>query len=310
MISRLKNNGVSNINLIYDWGDGQKDIIPAEEFEKAPRHFYEKEGDYKITLSIQFTFKGKTHINTLEKRDFNYKIKPIEYDLKENIPSSANEGKPIMMDVNFSLKDTSLKTKNLKFSWFFDDILDQYSEGKRIFHTFMIPNGEKKPFYNVTLRISLKYQNKKDNFWLPFSIVKKYKIKVKQTSRLKLSQWTKKIKFDNGRFSQPFFIIFHDKNIYRSDNFFKKSRLLYHPVVFTPFGAYPTSLVTVKRVIPKRPPYTANDFYTEIVFMIELDNTEYVHNIGKANNNIGLLIKVNDIFGLISKKVLINIENK
>jgi len=309
MLSRLKNNGVSNINLVYDWGDGNKEIIAADKFEDAPRHFYEKEGNFKITLSIQFTFKGKTHLKTIETRDFDYKIKPLKYNLKENIPHNISQDKPVMFKALFSLKNTSLKVKNIKYSWFFDDILDQYDEGQRVFHTFKIPCGDKKPYYTVTLRISLKYQKSGDNFWLPFSIVKKYKVKVSQTSRLILSQWTKKIKLKNGRFSQPFFMVFHDKNVNRSDEFYKKSRLLYHPVVFTPYGAYPTSVVTVKRSTPTRPPYKAEDFYTEIVFMIDLDKTDYIQKTNKKNT-INLLIKVNDIFGLISKKVSLNIETK
>ncbi|MDD2715288.1 MAG: hypothetical protein PHW04_05275 [Candidatus Wallbacteria bacterium] len=308
LVDKMQQKGMTDIKLIYDWGDGSQAVLPITKLsEGSPDHFYEKEGKYKITLKISYRLNGKAQESVAEQRNFVFKSEKLDCNLQAVVPAEADENSPVSFSGKLIFKE-QLSVKNLKYQWVTDEEYNQYEEGENATHNFPLPNGDTKPFYSVKLKVIFKYQKSDLNAWFPYELTKEFKIRIRQKEKLSISGYTEKIKMAAGKYTEPFFLVIRDHNIYNSEEFYTDSKLVYRPVVFQDGKPEYPEFVTLRSNIPLAPPYLKDDFYTEITYLLEFDKIQPSIQTENGKRFVNLTIKVNDPQGQIVRDAKIEME--
>ncbi|MDD5091677.1 MAG: hypothetical protein PHQ23_12275 [Candidatus Wallbacteria bacterium] len=307
-IEKLRGQGVSDLFIVYDWGDGTVEKFPVDRFTDSPVHYYEKEGTYAIITKVTFAYKGRTGEQIVERRQFDFRREEIDCTLVAHVPGEAQENEPVLMKAHLRINEKGLQTKNLAYQWIIDDDLNPFEQGPEIRHTFLLPNGDLKPHYTVKLRVIFKYQRGPSNVWLPFEIKREFRISIVQTSRLRIIDWSKKIAVRGESFLEPFFLTLRDGNVFQSREHYTGSKLLYRPIVFINDRHFYPELVDMKTVAGAEAPWNEEDFYSDIVYLLELDQTGCTIASDESGRFVLLTVKLNDPQGLVQENVKIRLE--
>ncbi|PLX18381.1 MAG: hypothetical protein C0601_05010 [Candidatus Muiribacterium halophilum] len=302
-VDKLKSRGVEKIELIYDWGDGNKDVLPISQIAKEMNHFYEKEGNYTLTTKLVFYKDGETFQQVVETRPFYYKKETIDYELKVKVPEEAVQGKESLLKAQIFVKEPGVEIKNVKYQWFIDEENNQYEEGSVAVHIFRIPNGPEKHFYNIRLRTVLKYQYMNNpGVWLPLEVVRNFKVKVKKSTRIKIIEFSKFLNVKNNKFTSPFFIVMRDDSYYTTEDFYKKTNLWYKPIIYIDGKTYNAKFVDVKREQEK------GVYFNKLIYMLELDDVKVNIKRNRGKRYVDFNIKISDPQGLVEKRALVEIR--
>jgi|GEM_PF-4733498 len=302
-VEKLKSRGVDKISLVYDWGDGTKDVLPVNQIAKEMNHFYEREGNYTLTTKLVFYKDGETLEQILETRPFKYKKEEIEYELKVRVPEETGQGRNTVFKANIFVKEPGVEIKNVNYQWFIDEENNQYEEGSVAVHVFRIPNGPEKPFYNVKLRVILKYRyTNNPGVWLPLEVVRNFKVKVKKETRIKIVEYSKFLNIRGNSFTSPFFIVMRDDSYYTSEDFYKKTNLWYKPIVYIDGKAYNAKFVDLKQEQEK------GVYYNKLIYMLDLENVPVKVKRHRGRRYVDFNIKVSDPQGLVERRALVEIR--
>ncbi|PLX17585.1 MAG: hypothetical protein C0601_07460 [Candidatus Muiribacterium halophilum] len=116
LIRSLKDNGVYDICLIYDWGDGIKEEFDIRNYKQDIKHNYEYEGEYLVKVFLKTSKQGETKKFLINKKTVDYKKERIKYDLKVDIPKEIKQGTKIKLfaDLLITEPDIIIKQDNSK----------------------------------------------------------------------------------------------------------------------------------------------------------------------------------------------------
>ncbi|MCK9477653.1 MAG: hypothetical protein M0R46_17185 [Candidatus Muirbacterium halophilum] len=311
MVQKLKQGGVMDLQVTYDWGDGNKTNLSVENFlTNRESHFYTRPGIYDINVFLTGTKDGKDGKFPIYSSKFEYVEQNLKHDLEIDIPDEVKQGEKVILKADFNLYDNSIEIKAdedepekiINYQWFFDDEFSQFEQGNPAEHTFNIPNGNVKPYYTIKVRVFFKYKNaNENNIWRPFESIKEKRIKVIADSKVDIVDYSKIMTLSNGLFETPFFITIKDNAYHNDREYYEKTNLFYRPIIYLGEKPHNMKLVDVKKV------RTNSEKYNTIIYMIEFDkiNTEILRTQkdGKIIEYMPVMIRINDPQGLYEKKM-------
>ncbi|MGM0607421.1 MAG: hypothetical protein ACQESP_03255 [Candidatus Muiribacteriota bacterium] len=299
MVAKFESIGITDINIVYVWGDGNQTKVHVSNYEeKDIEHFYEDEGTYNITIKLVVKDGDETFEEIIEEKSFQYQEEDLDIYTIMKVPEEGDAGQNINMSAQ--LKNTSgFEIKDLTFQWFFDTEVDQYYEGENISKSFDIPNGPAKPEYKVKLRTYFRYRRDSDSeIWLPYENFSKRTIKINRSKKIEILETSEFLRKKNGGFATPFFIVLKDTALYNDEDFYKKTRLFYRPVIQLNNTQHNTKFVDFKKESEGK------EKFNKLIYMIELDNLEYeLSETADGKEYLDIKIQVSDPLGLTYKEI-------
>ncbi|MFA7576844.1 MAG: hypothetical protein WC002_02135 [Candidatus Muiribacteriota bacterium] len=299
LVEQFASRGITDIKIIYDWGDGNTDTVDIKEFGNPVNHYYEKEGVYNIVTKLIVNNQGQIFEQVLETKTMNYKPEKIDYDVSVVIPEKTETGKSVTLSAKLIINEKDIEIKDPVYQWFFDTELDQFDEGQQIEKIFRQPNGNEKPSYTVKLRVFTRYRRKgEQNIWLPLESITEHKILVARNEKIEIEEISRFLKYENGEFTSPFFIVLKDNSFYNNEDFYRKTNIFYRPVIRIGNKSYNGQFVSLKKESEN------GNFFNRLTYMIEFDNIDY--EIQKTTDDkffIEFDIRVSDPLGLIEQTI-------
>lgn len=281
IFQEMEKMGAKNIKLIYDWGDGETDILEKSQISADLQHRYAKPGTYIVKRTLDFT-NPKGHQISLPIDTKELKADPIlappgklAIKLEKDI---INAGERLEMEANFDLDFRHFEIENPpRFEWYIDEEYDPYEEGEKAYHFFHIPNGPLKPHYTVTLKAKFRFRTKGQNddqggiiLWNPAQLVAVAQVEVKPISPPTISEISQDITGMMGKMvDSPIFIFVQYDRIYEDEGNFASRASLLKPRILVGRDEKPyiCEFVKVKVNRPMDAPYKPQDFNIQVTWV-------------------------------------------